>query len=271
MADEILQNARIDQLDLGIPVAADFGVYRDMTTQTTKRFSMSSLIPSATTGNFEWTSAKAEAGDYDEFHVVTRGGKWYQSTVDNNESVPGVDATWELLTKSSSGFVMWEAGVFAEDEVFVLHVIGTSIFIFRLADATRPYVSVDFDDEFEAGDWELVGKVEVFVFSTVLITDIITLDFLNLQRVDLIESAQITEPKTWVFDNPVEGLVSFARFSVDGEHTQQLPIDVKVADASNALWNSGTKEWTPLAAGEYEMRIQYMNAQFNLIISGPFN
>lgn len=269
----MLPNARIDQLPLGEPTPGDYLVYRDEVNGVTKRCYVDPFLLSPTdTNNFEWDSVAAADGDYDINDVVTRGGNWYQSTINNNMTVPGADPAdtdWTLLTRRSN-WSLWEAGLYIETTVVVLKVVGSSTYIYELIDATRPYISADFDAEVTAGDWELLGKVQIVEFDTTLVSDEITLNFLKLQRIDMVESDPIVEDKEWIFSNPIEGLLSFVRFT-SSENIHQLPAGIKLAGADNAEYDSALKTWKPIIAGEYEMMITYMNAEYKIKISGPFN
>src|SRR5688572_18930274 len=174
MADE-LTNKRIDQLDEGIPQPDDYTVFRSISQSKTLKAKV--IAASIITNNFEWISANAVANLYDIGSVVTRGGKWWQSTVNNNQIVPGIDSTWTEISRSQSGFVKWAAGVFVEDEVFVWNIVGATAYLFRLKDAARPYVSSNFTTELAADDWEVIGKLELVTVDT---TGAIILNMLNL-------------------------------------------------------------------------------------------
>jgi hypothetical protein len=156
MADEILLNQRIDQLDLGEPKVGDYGIFRDMNAAKTKRY----LIPiGKTTQNFEWISDNNPG--YALNDVVTYGGNWYQSLIaDNLNIVPGTDPTkWQLVSKSVSGD-WWKAGTYSEDKPWVLSDYDGKPKILVLASAVRPYVSSDIEAETAAGDW--VAASEIF-------------------------------------------------------------------------------------------------------------
>lgn len=155
-----LKNARIKELPPSAgPKAgyllAMFNLDKDLTESVPVDFFMSS----GTSQNFEWVPNTA----YPDNSVVTYGGTWWQAQQDISDTdniIPGSDpAYWVAIPKSPSGLVMWKAGVFTEDEVFVVaEVLGVKT-LFYLADPTRPYVSADFDAEYAAGDWEPIGAV----------------------------------------------------------------------------------------------------------------
>jgi hypothetical protein len=173
------ENLEIRQHPLGQPVVGDFFVYQSMVDLKTKRVPVDQFLPSITSLNIEWTSAKATAGDYDIDVIATKDGDLWQSTVDNNLAVPGTDATWTKLTKGKSGFVMWAPGTFLEDEVFVINIIYSTAHIFRLNPATaRPFTSSNFTAELLAGHWQVVGRLECVTIATNVLNTF--LDFRNL-------------------------------------------------------------------------------------------
>ena len=157
----ILENARIDQLPLNAALKAGYwGVLRNMDNGVTERFDIGEVLTSTTSGNFEY-----DGGAYDELEAVTWKGQWYQAIQDVPAGiVPGTNALyWNLITKSNSGLTFWKAGVFPQDEVFVLYDVNENpsdplVKFFWLRNGTRPFVSSDFLDELANGDWE-----EVFV------------------------------------------------------------------------------------------------------------
>lgn len=147
-----LENSRIDQLNLGTPAVGDFFIYRDMVNGLTKKTSVDPFI-TADANDLEWNSTVAAAGGYDEDEVVTYGGKFYQSTEDNNETVPGVDETWEQINKSSN-WAYWEEGVYTEEKVIVVsehRAAGNPDFYFLTVPS--PYVSADIATEELDGVW----------------------------------------------------------------------------------------------------------------------
>jgi len=155
-----LLNKRIPGLDpsSGITLGMLLAVYNP-TNDKTEKISVSEFTTSVSTQNFEWLTDTA----YNEDDVVTRSGKWWQAQQAVSANIaPGTDvAYWAEISKSPSGFVFWQAGVFTEDEVFVLYEIAGITYIFRLDNATRPFVSTDFEDEFASGDWEAIGGITV--------------------------------------------------------------------------------------------------------------
>lgn len=265
-----MPNKRTDELPLCAQAQPDFYVpLWNTETNRTERLRLEPLLVSGgSTQNFEWVPDKDPA--YQEDESVTYGGNWYQSLVDDNTFVPGTDDTkWLPVTKASSG-TFWQAGLYTEDEVFVYNIVGDTVFSFRLAAAARPFASSNFENELQAGDWEQLGKVQNIEVDTTLVSDIITVDFLSLQEINFVGSDQITEAKTWAFDNIVEGLFSIIRFNITDSVIQTFPAGVKVANTSNSVYNSTTKQWTALATGEYEATVTYINGQVYMIINGPY-
>lgn len=157
-----LTNSRIDQLPEGNPTIGDFLVYRDMVNGVTKRTLADQFLPSPTTTNYEWLPDNDPGYALDE--VVTYAGKWWQSLIDDNLNIiPGTDPTkWIEISKSNGNYTLWVAGVFTEDNVFVTREKNGRMHQFMLdPDEPRPFVSSDFDTEFEEGKWILVSALSV--------------------------------------------------------------------------------------------------------------
>lgn len=159
-----LTNARIDQLPQNSSLKETYYFpIRNMDNSITERVLIAEILTSPTTGNFEWITDTP----YTDGEAVTWKGEWYQA--DGNIAanlIPGVDPSWILISKSASGFTFWQAGVYPQDEVFVLKKMSANpaapdIRMFWLSVLTRPYVSSDFDVELAAGDW-----IQIFVSAT---------------------------------------------------------------------------------------------------------
>lgn len=155
---ENLANARIPELPLNAALKNTYliPVYNH-DNDLTERVELTEFLTSTTSGNFEYQSDTP----YLALTAVTYKGEWWQAKIDVPENIPpGTNDTyWEKLNKSGSGFVFWEAGVYSQDDVFVLKDLSTDpanpdIQMFMLMDPTRPYVSSDFDAELATGDWE---------------------------------------------------------------------------------------------------------------------
>jgi hypothetical protein len=85
-------------------------------------------------------------------------------------------------------------------------------------------------------------------------------------------SATITGPKTWALSNITNALnIPSFIFTLSGLHAQTMPSNFKMSDAR---WNSGTKVWTPLDAGQYNATLVFDGSSWLLTIdqnSGPFS
>jgi hypothetical protein len=266
---EIL-NPRIDQLPDGNPGPNDYFVFRDMITNVTRRVKADQIIAAPTTQNFEWVSDKDPA--YQDDEVVTYGGKWYQSTTDNNTSVPGENSDWEELNKAPSGLVFWQAGVFVEDEVFVLSYLGETVELFRLnTETTRPFVSEDFTDELLSGHWiQVTNNIEVVEIETTGGT--LTIDCEYKAKINFTGSEAIAAAKTWVIDNYDFLKESRFDFTITNAESdiQTMPPGVKMIQDSG-VFNPATGEWTPYSAGDYEAIIRYDGANLKIRIEGPYS
>lgn len=259
-----LANARIDQLPLGAPTLGDFLVFRDMLNGVTKRMP---YTQSETSNNFEWLSSKAAAGDYDTNDVVTYGGNWYQSTIDDNLSVPGTNATWTLLTKSSSGG-WWQAGVYSEDQPWVLSDHNGSAEIFVLASLTRPYNSTNIATEELSGDWvSITNPVRARSYNSLVSP--MQFDFKNSIESLFSSADPINAARAIQLLNDTRALKFEASFEVSA-----LPAPITMPASfimSDALWDNGGKIWTPLDVGKYFMKASKLNGNWMTQIFGPFN
>jgi hypothetical protein len=110
---------------------------------------------SAPSTNYKWSSTF----DYAVDAIVDHAGKWYLSlqTPNVGRNPASSPLYWEEQVKSPAGFVFWQPGVYTGDTVLILYTLGGVTSIYRLVDATRPYLSADFEDELTLGDWEIIG------------------------------------------------------------------------------------------------------------------
>ena len=264
-----LSNARIDELPLGNPQPGDFLAFRDMINGVTKKVDITPFLTSST-GNFEWSSSAAEAGEYDDRDVVTYGGNWYQSEINNNESIPGADANWTQITKSSSGLVYWEAGVFTEDKVFVLSEHRDAGFpeLYFLTDATRPFVSADIAAEEEDGQWRSI--TELTRLNQVDGSDNeIVLDFKGSVRRKFslgYGDSAVEGDKEWQHQNDFNALEYSAQFEVVDPGTHTFPSN-HVIFSSAGLTSANT--WQVTDNGIYKMSAWYDGTNWLLTIEGP--
>lgn len=83
--------------------------------------------------------------------------------------------------------------------------------------------------------------------------------------------SSIAAPKTWALSNSGNALnIPSFIFTLSGLHAQTMPSNFKMSDAR---WNSGTKVWTPLDAGQYNAKAVFDGTSWLLTIdqnSGPF-
>jgi hypothetical protein len=264
-----LNNARIDELPLGVPSNGDFLVYRDQINGVTKRALVDPFLASPVdTNNFEWAPSPAS---YDEDDVVTYSGLWWQSLVNGNaDNVPGVDPTkWIEVTRvGGSGIKVYESGVYVDDSVFVAFKVINHYYLFELVNPTRPFPSSNFYAEYVAGDWRGFGQIE---FNSVDVTAAVQFNFFNvLQELTLNSESSITGPRTWSIIN--EGIDS-ARvvfyFQLDGLHVQSMPANF-LMPSWVANWDSSAKTWTPTEIGKYKAIMQAFAGDWLLTIEGPF-
>jgi hypothetical protein len=226
------------------------------------------ILTSETTGNFEWVTDNGDG--YEEDEVVTWQGNWYQSLEDDNlNNIPGIDPTkWLLVTKSASGFVFWQAGIFPQDEVFVLRSIGGMIHLVHLVNATRPFISTDFDAEYAAGDWEIMSS-DASPNTEVDTTIDIVLDFKNKNYGKFFGSNIISTAKNLSLLYDANGDEFKFIFIVDNvAAVLELPANFQL---DNALWDSVAKTWSPVDLGKYKMRGDRDGTNWTVEIFGPYN
>lgn len=263
MAEEQKVNLRIDQLPEGNPSEGDWLVYRETASSTTKKYKY--VPPAATTQNFEWVPDKTYVLD----EVATYGGVWWQSKMagGNTGNVPGTDPTkWEQVSKSQAG-VWWKAGIYAEDKPWVLSEHNGMPEIFVLQSATRPYNSTDISAEEAAGDWLCITQRPKVEIADTLAAEI-SLNFQHGIERMFVGSDVINANKTVSFANALNAL----RFELTLEIAALIAITFPVGTiASDALWDSTTREWTPLDLGKYWIEGVNLNGNWLIKISGPFN
>lgn len=239
-----LANARIDQLPAnGSFTGDDLVPIKNLLTGLTEKVRIQDLTAFGnTTQNFEWVSGHA----YLEDEVVTRGGNWYQALEDNEDVTPGSDDTvWELITKSSSGLVFWAAGVFPQDDVFVLSNHKGYIDLYELIDPSRPFVSSNIITEELNEQWQSVIAPRVRKSAT-LSSGLAVFDFVN-DREKLFYGT-INEVKTWSLLNDARAIAFSTIINFTTADTQTFPANWKMSDTRK----SGN-DWTPLFTGVYKI------------------
>lgn len=261
-----LVNVRIDELPDGNIHANDYLAFSDTVTGVTRRVKASVLLPSPITQNFEWVTDNDPGYSLDE--VVTYGGKWWQSQInDNLNNVPGVDpAKWLEISQSPSGLVFWAAGVYPQANPTVLFTINSVTRLFFLASATRPYVSSNFQTELNTGDWKEVGGVDIASINIAAAP--VICDFKGLSERIFKGSANISSNKTLQFDNAGEATRVFIRINTTvAGIVLNLPNNVKMAYVD---WDASAKQLTLSDAGEYELEGTYDGVYWTMKIHGAF-
>jgi hypothetical protein len=155
------KNKRIDEHPLGSLRIGDFLIFRDMTEGVTKKVLADQFLTSDDDQNFQWVPNANDGDGYATDEFVTYGGKWWQSLVDSNLSVPGTDGTkWSEGSKVYGTLRVWKAGLYTNAEEYVVGYNAQShLFLYRLATSvTRPFNSTDFLTEIAAGQWEPASK-----------------------------------------------------------------------------------------------------------------
>jgi len=214
-----------------------------------------------TTQNFEWVSPHPYLAD----EVVTRGGNWYQALVDNNGVTPGTDdAVWALITKSSSGLVLWQAGVFPQDVVFVLSTHKGYLDLYYLVDVDRPFVSTDIEAEELNEQWESVISPRVRKAATMSAGDC-QLDFVNDR--EKIFYGTIGEAKEWELINEARAIDFKFTVEFTTVDTQTFPANWIMSDT-----RKDGLDWTPASIGKYLITGVFNGTEWIVKINDePFN
>lgn len=224
---------------IGLPV-------QDPDTGITYHVKLATLLPENVIASIAWEPGLA----YPEDAIVSYLDALYLSQVDDNESVPGVDANWLQVNGSlSAGIPMYAAGVFTAAEVSVYKLINSDLRLVRLASATRPYNSTDFDAELTAGDWEVVsGATMIKDISTT--TEDLFLDFkLNADMI-FRASPSFTVSKIVTYLNAAKGRTFELTVIIDDlAATILFPVGTISEDAN---WNNVTRIWTPPQTGKFK-------------------
>lgn len=231
---------------------------------------MAPFIPSPSL-NIEWTSAKAAAGDYDVDSITTRGGKLWKSNLLNNPNTPGAEAvgaeTWIEIPKGASGFVLWAAGTFTETKAFVLYEIENKTYLFELASVVRPYESSDFSVELAAGDWKMLGELQLVEVDTT--GSEIELDGRYLERLFFEGSDDISVNKNMSVASAPPSVAKYEALLVTDADNIELDFtgsEVPVM-SSHGSWNSATKKLTLYDAGSYILIFKRLGVNFYLDVA----
>lgn len=153
-----LPNSDVPNLPEGFDInAADWFVKYSVSRGILEKIK-ANLVTSTSNVNSTWVSTHP----YDTDDVVLYANEFWASDEDGNvgnaPNAPG-STHWHVVSKSPSTLTLWQAGVYTEEETLVLHVDGGVPLIYRLdPDLARPYLSSDFDAEFIADVWQLVGQ-----------------------------------------------------------------------------------------------------------------
>lgn len=153
-----MANKRIPELpQINNPGSTSKIAIYDDTTDVTKYVDKGDLIPGqAQTTDLNWNPAIAYVID----NIVESEDKFWIALANNTNTLPVEGGgIWTEVSKSLSGLVYYTAGVFTEDDIFVVNNVPslTGFFLLRLVNATRPFNSTDFTTEYNGGDWEIVG------------------------------------------------------------------------------------------------------------------
>lgn len=129
----------------------------DKTNGVDKAIDAVNVLPvSEPSQNYRWIPSN----EYSIDELVESGGDWWKSIVNGNQGNVPTEGLgyWEKVTKSASGFVMWQSGYFTQNEAFVLNYLDGYLQFFRLNSGVRPYNSTNFELEYASGDWELASE-----------------------------------------------------------------------------------------------------------------
>jgi hypothetical protein len=252
------------------PKAGDFLAIYDAQNAVTKKIDISYLLPAAPSSNYKWIPGYTYALNV----IVEYAGLWYKSLQAGNIGHLPTEAGslfWEEVEQSAAGFVPWAAGVFTQDEVFVLYELDGYTQLFKLASATRPYLSDDLLLEFADGDWELVseyGYMGVNQAHSFLVGDVLTHaggDWVPATGVDSENLAivrQVLDANNFVIKTTGGIIKTFSGLTVSATYYRQpdaslgtpetdFPVMVAISATTAILLASGGGSDSLAAANEY--------------------
>ncbi len=233
------ENKQIIALDeITVINAGSFFVIYDILTAKSYKIKVDNFVPT-TDQNFKWISTV----EYDEDEVSLHNDKWWRSLQDTNEGhIPSEDGIWwtQVSKSSSSSLAIHANGVYTDTNVFVMKIKDGSMQMYRLASATRPYNSTDFDTELEDGDWELVSEEKFVADINVVLSGGKTIGkYTNGQTIPAIGKTV----KEVLLDIAIEYLLpAFSSFAITG---QQATVEIGTTIASG----SKTFTWGTINSG----------------------
>jgi len=256
-----LANARIDQLPTNALAKKKYlaPIWND-DLQLTESIPLEQIARLADNGqNFAWVSDNDPGYQTDD--VVTYGGTWWISLIDNNlNNIPGVDPTkWDEIPKSNS-WDYWVAGVYADTNTFVLSDHKGYTDIYKLISATRPYVSSNIQTEEDSGNWQSIVS-PINKINGVNGSGTLDLDFTNdLQKVFVLSAS---EAKTWSIVRGSRAVKFSALLSISGgAWAQTLPGSFKTSDT-----RISSNIFTPLSTGLYIVEGVWNGTNWGVTIS----
>ena len=183
------------------------------------------------------------------------------------------DAYWnEVSPSSGSAIKEWAAGVYGDGLIIVFYEQQ----LYKLANATRPYHSINIVTEIAGGDWVLISLASNGLYvapSSDVTAAPILLNSNSFSDILFTGSAAISTNKTLSFTNDANGKRKRFVFTITGTPILTLPSTCKLQGFQGG-WTDSTHElnFGDLGAGDYELEFTWksVGAYFQTKLSGPF-
>lgn len=174
----------------------------------------------------------------------------------------------EVSPSAGSALKEWAAGLYGTGLIIVVHNND----LYKLANATRPYLSANINTEILDGDWLKIGEGPLQLTADATAAPII-LDSLKQRDVLVVASEAITAGKTLQFDNDDNLLRKKFLFIITGTPVLELPADCKMPGWQSG-WTDADKELDFAAIGEGDFQLDFIwnsvGGYYQATLSGPF-
>lgn len=259
-----LADATLDQLPRKQPVAEDIFGFRSIIDGVTYGAPLSSILPGASTQNFEWVANKQPMYGLNE--SVTFGGTWYKSLSANNTGIPGQSGTWQAMSQGSVSGGFYKPGVYAQEKVVVYSDHTGITEQYQLTAPARPFVSTNIATEEEQGLWVSISGQLRRVYVSVVANQLV-LDCKHQSQIVFIVEGNISNNTTVVFENHDKLVWCKIRFVIAAPVYFQLPTNTISSDVLFNQQNDFRKQF--LDIGPYSMEVTYDEVNFWIETFGP--
>lgn len=174
----------------------------------------------------------------------------------------------EVSPSAGSALKEWAAGLYGTGLIIVVHNND----LYKLANATRPYLSANINTEILDGDWLKIGEGPLVLSADTTAAPIV-LDSLNQRDVLFTGTAAISTNKTLQFDNAGNVLRKKFLLTISGTPVITLPADCKMP-GWQAGWTDADKELDFEAIGEGDFELDFVwnsvGGYYRTTLAGPF-